>query len=59
MTFDFFPLLFITFGPHHLHVTFELNENVYEGVRASEHLFEVKYKQWNKYERKDFNITMC
>ena len=45
MTFDFFPLLFITFGPHHLHVTFELNENVYEGVRASEHLFEVKYKQ--------------
>ena len=50
MTFDFFPLLFITFGPRHLHVTFELNENVYEGVRASEHLFEVnlfevKYKQ--------------
>ena len=26
----FSPLLFITFDPHHWHLTFELNENVYE-----------------------------
>jgi hypothetical protein len=26
----FFPVLFITFDPHHWHLTFELNENVYE-----------------------------
>lgn len=58
MTFDFLPLLFITFDPHDWHLTFEWNEDVYErGVTEHYNPFEVTYKQWNKYEHKDFDTV--
>lgn len=57
MTFDFFPLLFIIFDPHHWHLTFELNEDVYERYGSKWKLWPFiwsKMKQWHKH--KDFNI---